>query len=642
METRSAKSGVGSVAESSTSVVSTNEKQSRGDASNTNDPKNKPSGSDERNTENTPPPTVQEQTSIPATKKPSEASAATTGDIAGELRGSFRKAMAEMTEMYRQNSAEMHASIRESMCTIKDSIRESLNDLNAGSQKSDPPNRQVQETTSTTAQSNAHVPPSTSHGEHPVPIGQLVTDTLAPILKDAMRDVAELVKQTRDKTPEHEKATPENPMQTQGTAPGGAHEQPDHQVCRKKLVPNRSCYSRVAGSETTSTGCESEEEPIPISRPPRYNHRSTSGPKLPNFNGVESWKVWYNRFQDIARIQNWSESRKLVEILPRLQGVAGEFTYGQLSEKTRNNFSALVKELEFRFRKIETARTFAVKFSNRNQKRDESVEDYAATLKALYDKAYPRRDGLTRQEDLLRRFLDGLTDERVQAQVEYVKEPTNIDQAVYEVVNYMETRKHGRRDRDWQKTPTRMVRPYPEDEDEDDGEEDSEGDTGRVVKARGKPTKGNNNRPAATENSDVTAKQSEDVTPSCLPGETGNTHIPQVVVEALQGINKSSSEVSKVLENICNKLNTDRRQNNRQSGGRNQNTDNSRTQNQGGGRSNDSSTQNRSQGKTYTCFKCGQEGHYIRECPLIVTGQFQVETPQGRNVSTPSTSQQTN
>jgi len=89
------------------------------------------------------------------------------------------------------------------------------------------------------------------------------------------------------------------------------------------------------------------------------------------------------------------------------------------------------------------------------------VEDYAAELKSLYDKAYPNRDGVTRREDLLRKFLDGLLDERTQMQVEYLKEPSDIDQAVYEVVNYLETRKRGRREKT--KQHARMVRPYTDD-----------------------------------------------------------------------------------------------------------------------------------------------------------------------------------
>ena len=46
-----------------------------------------------------------------------------------------------------------------------------------------------------------------------------------------------------------------------------------------------------------------------------------------------------------------------------------------------------------------------------------------AELKRIYDKAHPRRDHHTREEYLLRRFMDGLNDEKTLTQVEYVKGP---------------------------------------------------------------------------------------------------------------------------------------------------------------------------------------------------------------------------
>ncbi|KAH3712921.1 hypothetical protein DPMN_072681 [Dreissena polymorpha] len=52
----------------------------------------------------------------------------------------------------------------------------------------------------------------------------------------------------------------------------------------------------------------------------------------------------------------------------------------------------------------------------------------------LYDREHPHRDRRTRDKDLVRRFLDGLQDEEVKFEVEYHKEPTTIDEAVYNVV----------------------------------------------------------------------------------------------------------------------------------------------------------------------------------------------------------------
>ena len=143
----------------------------------------------------------------------------------------------------------------------------------------------------------------------------------------------------------------------------------------------------------------------------------------------------------MAGLRRWNNEKKLDELLPRLQGPAGEFVYGQLSHRIRTDYDALIKELNSRFRVVETARTYGAKFSNRNQRIGEPVEEYAADLKRLYDKAHSNRDRETRREDLMRRFLDGLADDRARFHVEYIKEPLDIDEAVYEVVNFQETKR---------------------------------------------------------------------------------------------------------------------------------------------------------------------------------------------------------
>ena len=84
-------------------------------------------------------------------------------------------------------------------------------------------------------------------------------------------------------------------------------------------------------------------------------------------------------------------------------------------------------------------KTYGAQLSHSNQKANESVEECASELKRLYDNAHSNRDVNTRGKDLLRRFLNGLYDEKARFQVEYVKEPRDIDEAVYHVVDLQET-----------------------------------------------------------------------------------------------------------------------------------------------------------------------------------------------------------
>lgn len=161
---------------------------------------------------------------------------------------------------------------------------------------------------------------------------------------------------------------------------------------------------------------------------------------MPAFTGKDDWKVWINRFEAIAERRAWSDDEKLDEILPRIQGEAGEFVFTQLPKEALQNYVELVRELGYRYRIIENQKSYISMFCNRNQKVGERVEEYAAELKRLHHKAYPKRTKHQRREDLLERFMRGVLDEEVRFFVNYMKTPNDIDEAVYAVVECMSER----------------------------------------------------------------------------------------------------------------------------------------------------------------------------------------------------------
>ena len=206
---------------------------------------------------------------------------------------------------------------------------------------------------------------------------------------------------------------------------------------RPALSARRPMYSRSGFSDTDEEGdTYRSRRQRPYMNPAQQREIT----KLPIFTGKESWDVWFNRFTEVADRRNWTDEDRLDEILPRLQGAAGEFVFGQLRREVRGDYAHLVSELNSRFRVVVTKKTYGAQFSHRSQKANETVEEYAAELKRLYDKAHANRDEGTRREDLLRRFLDGLFDEKARFQVEYIREPRDIDEAVYQVVDFLDTR----------------------------------------------------------------------------------------------------------------------------------------------------------------------------------------------------------
>lgn len=388
-------------------------------------------------------------------------------------------------------------------------------------------------------------------------------------------------------------------------------------------------------------GSSSEDETAGMAR--FRGHNSNHGSKLPPFTGKEKWKVWFNRFSDIARLRRWNEQEKLNELLPRLQGAAGEFVYEQLSYTIRTDYQALVDEINNRFRVVETKKTFGVQFSNRTQKPGESVEEFAAELKRLYDKAHSNRDLETRQEDLLRRFLDGLSDERTRFQVEYVKEPDNIDQAVFEVVNFQETkRRPNGKEHETPNRPKRPTRRVQDDDEQCDSSNELDDETeDRIARV---PTRASKNKPIANATGQM-AQLNSQTEGKNGPEANGSNAVTsndlKQLRETMEKINLSVDNLSQRVQVLETKRNQPRPNN--RAPGNPRNNDRQRVPNS----QNQAPAQNQNFSKTvsFECFKCGQEGHYARNCPTlpVFSGQMHMAVQPNYQSHTPeTTSMQTN
>ena len=325
----------------------------------------------------------------------------------------------------------------------------------------------------------------------------------------------------------------------------------------------------------------------------RFSSPETYGWKMPPYNGKEEWKVWINRFEAIADRRNWSEEVKLDNLLPKLQGKADDFVFTQLSKDTLSCYGELVKELNSRFRVVETKKTFASKFSQRVQKEGETAEEYAADLKRLYAKAYKNRDNRTKREDLVRRFLDGMRDNEARFEIEFHKEPDDIDEAVYHAVNFVQTRRRSSTDTHDGKRLKRYVRrTNPEYDCSSEGEAPYESDEDEEKACR---------IPAKTDKPQARKTNKPD-----QPMQKGNT--------AAAGKDDSMKMLTDLVQTLVSQL-------------KNQSTTTD------GKKSHQQGNAGFSGRNKIRCYGCLEFGHIIRDCPK--TNRSGSQSDRGRGKSSP-------
>ena len=124
--------------------------------------------------------------------------------------------------------------------------------------------------------------------------------------------------------------------------------------------PPDDSFSESDSSQSSSEEYDDIHEAMPKGKQQISN-------RLPIFTGKEKWKVWFNRFEAVADLYNWTNKEKLAELLPRLQGIAGDFVYDQLSTEVTRSYTKLVKELGNRFGEVDTTKIYISKFNNRKK-----------------------------------------------------------------------------------------------------------------------------------------------------------------------------------------------------------------------------------------------------------------------------------
>ena len=255
---------------------------------------------------------------------------------------------------------------------------------------------------------------------------------------------------------------------------------------------------------------------------------------------------------------------------------------------------------------METNKTFRVQFNKRVQRVGESVEDYSAELKRLYDKAYPGKNPEMRRQLLLQQFLNGLRDKQAKFAVEYFKEPCTIEEAIHNVVTYMEAQQNPKyetsrpSERHSKTVRFQSAAVSDTDNDDDDSSDDDVFEGSRIQRSAGlSPVRGKKQTVRKVKNA------SQKVQPDKISESATTNCFNQKELEILQRLAGFIAQGN--ADSLTDKM---------------PDVQNMASQQQGQGHPlGQGQVQGQSHLGNIKCFHCSNFGHFKRDCPVLKAEQ---------------------
>ena len=127
----------------------------------------------------------------------------------------------------------------------------------------------------------------------------------------------------------------------------------------------------------------------------------------------EDWLVFKGHFNRIKALNNYTNRQSVLALAAAMTGKAAAAVL-DIDTDDRDDPDALLEEYENRFLPASASQMSRVKFDQALQGKDESLLDYHARLRSLWNKAYP---GAREDTQLIRKFNLGLRRKEVREQV---------------------------------------------------------------------------------------------------------------------------------------------------------------------------------------------------------------------------------
>ena len=133
-----------------------------------------------------------------------------------------------------------------------------------------------------------------------------------------------------------------------------------------------------------------------------------------SYSGKSSWKLFKQHFERIAKINKWtSNADKFQNLSLALESQAAEVLI-DIDENSDSAYQDAWNALAKRFGSVDDQREAMHRFDSRKQNADESVAEFVAALKLAYHEAWPQAHAKNKDNDLKRKFENGLRSTEMQ------------------------------------------------------------------------------------------------------------------------------------------------------------------------------------------------------------------------------------
>ncbi|KAH3853158.1 hypothetical protein DPMN_095680 [Dreissena polymorpha] len=174
-----------------------------------------------------------------------------------------------------------------------------------------------------------------------------------------------------------------------------------------------------------------------VTRTPTQRDRDvlTRLPKSLQYDGRSNWSFFRNKFEQYARMNNWSEAESAVCLGWCQTGKAVDFNAVLAEGRGTVSYTDLVQRLQERFGAMELPATAQGRFQVTHQETGESLDDWSDRVLTLVTNALRDLPPTYATEQAVARFCQGLTDKEAGKHVS-LQIPVSMRDAINSIKMY--------------------------------------------------------------------------------------------------------------------------------------------------------------------------------------------------------------